>query len=497
MIHHISLIVPLQLVSNAIGLLVRHFEQKKVLADAGRRSQLLVRPRMVNMFRTFDNVLRQLKRLAARRRLFDEELYSATYLMGKCRENHPNSRALDGIIFTWHLLTTPALFSGELTDRIYDEWADADMGIASATGRSHAGSRQTGRSGRTLRKTASVDHTVGMYLTLIGRVKVEIGSPDVEFTKLEGEPPVLPKLGERLQIEGAMYTVTRAETVCGTSSPKHVISISPPFALCRDKGWACHLNLAPGGSGGVWVMKEVRTPGANKDMQTLLLNLGAHDVALQLLRLPIDKRAVLPRELPVRAVLRMAYRLLQAMALEFSLTQTELAAHLDVFVSHTEANLVSLDISPTDCIDTVCKDNRAACMKVSAETVRHFSALAAQHQAPRYLRFLRGIMNPMGKAISRNQDMVVSALTENSNALLLFLGPEGMLERQQLIDANSLATQPRGKLAYHTELISLLATAVEGKNPAVSTQGLKRWTSPHALLFALHACHGVCESAML
>ena len=81
---------------------------------------------------------------------------------------------------------------------------------------------------------------------------------------------------------------------------------------------------------------------------------------------------------------------------------------LSLFIVHTEATLVSYDISPTGCIDTICKDNRAACMKVSAETVRHFARLAAEAHAPRYLRFLRSITLPMGKAIPRNQFVAVS-----------------------------------------------------------------------------------------
>ena len=76
-----------------------------MLADAARHSQLLVRPKMVSMFHTFDNILRQLSRLAARRRLFNEELYTATFLMS------------------------------ELTTKLHDEWEDA----ASGGGKSHAG----------------------------------------------------------------------------------------------------------------------------------------------------------------------------------------------------------------------------------------------------------------------------------------------------------------------------------------------------------------------
>ena len=44
--------------------------------------QLLVKPAMVGMYTAFDEVLRKLRKLASRRRLFDDELYQATRLMG-------------------------------------------------------------------------------------------------------------------------------------------------------------------------------------------------------------------------------------------------------------------------------------------------------------------------------------------------------------------------------------------------------------------------------
>ena len=45
------------LVSQALGLLVRHFEQRRVLRDTGLQVQLLVKPAMVGMYTAFDEVL--------------------------------------------------------------------------------------------------------------------------------------------------------------------------------------------------------------------------------------------------------------------------------------------------------------------------------------------------------------------------------------------------------------------------------------------------------
>lgn len=422
-----------ELASQAFGLLVRQFEQRKVLADAGRRVQLLVRPKMVQMYRTFDDLLRQLNRLAARRRLFDAELYRATRLMG------------------------------ELTMHCYEEAAEEGAGGKSAAGGSRAGSRagrsaagRSGQSGSRAAGKSAVDHTAGIYLALVGRARVAIGRSTVEFTTLEGSPPRMVRPGESLQIEGAMYHVKWASSDSG-----YAAELDRP--LKRSDGQPLHPNLQPGGSGEVWVMLESKTPGPNPDMQMLLCNLGAHKAALQLLKLPFTHGEVLAADLQVRAVLRAAYRLLKAMCSGFSLMQSELAAHLDLFVSHTEADLVSHDISPTGCINAVCQYNRNACMKMSAETINHFARLAGEDLAPRYLRFLRMITAPQGKAIKRNQDLVVTALAQCEEALLLYSGPADA-ERAQLILDNDHLTNPRGKLVYHMELIGLLASIVAGKN---------------------------------
>ena len=80
----------------------------------------------------------------------------------------------------------------------------------------------------------------------------------------------------------------------------------------------------------------------------LLMNLKAHTPALTLLaNLPFEKSEIKADELEIRAVLRAAYRLLKAMCTDFPLMQTELVASIPLFVDHTEANLVSYDITPT------------------------------------------------------------------------------------------------------------------------------------------------------
>lgn len=63
------------LVSEALALLVRHFEQRTLLHTAGKRVQLLVKSNMIQQYSTFDELMRQLGLLASRRNLYYEELY--------------------------------------------------------------------------------------------------------------------------------------------------------------------------------------------------------------------------------------------------------------------------------------------------------------------------------------------------------------------------------------------------------------------------------------
>ena len=66
-------------------------------------------------------------------------------------------------------------------------------------------------------------------------------------------------------------------------------------------------------TGEVWVMLENKSPGQNIDVQLLLMNMGAHKLALQLLNLPFTTHTICQDELDVRAVLRAAYRMIKAM----------------------------------------------------------------------------------------------------------------------------------------------------------------------------------------
>ena len=108
--------------------------------------QLCVKKTMIEMYSAFEEKLRRLNRLTRRRKLFGEELYQAALLMG------------------------------QLTMHCYEEGTVAGMGGKSAAGRS-ATSKRSGKTSRT-----KTDHTAGVYLQLVGRVKVTPGSRKAMLT---------------------------------------------------------------------------------------------------------------------------------------------------------------------------------------------------------------------------------------------------------------------------------------------------------------------------
>ena len=404
------------LASQAIGLLVRQFEQRTTLVQAGRKMQLLVKPKMVESHALLEGMMRKLNRLAARRRLYDHEIYEAAWLMS------------------------------DLTIRCFDE-EDLDREGGSIAGHSRiAPSRApSGSSRRGPATQMDVDHTKHLCLSLVGRATVKKGATVVTLTEIG----IGPLLGASAASAG--LSPNCSVWICGD---KYKV------AKADDRTTDFILDAPYKGESAdiVWVQVERRIGGPDHDIQLLLSKLGTVAAVMQLLQLPFDAATVRADERKKRALLCGAYRLLKAMCNEFPVTQKELARHLPFFQSHTEAQLVEADISPTGCIIAICDGNREACTKVSPDMVLAFAKLAGKGHSPRFLRFLRKIVAPSGDTvITRNQNLVVSSLMDCREALLLHNDEAGRAERERLIRARDMELHPRGKLVYHVELVSLLA----------------------------------------
>ena len=516
-----------ELTTAAMGLLVRHFEQRSVLIKVARETRLLVKQEMIENQMKFDDLLRKLGAFAKRRRLFDDEPYQAVRLMSilamHCYEesiesgagrasNHSGSRASTrsremGSSVAGRSFAANSRHAGSINDQ------------RSVDGQSHVGG-QSQATHSTL--TESQQST---YVHLVGKGVVVKGESALTVSKLEHGERML-RRGDRIEIENVIYKVravdvaTKLVTVDrkidilsfgmyrqgtapvsaenssnGGPTPEASFTNGSSFgaASAKPAGGASALETAlkqavkehdqeqaattnsplrPGSPDDgytkekiVWIYLESSASHQNADVQSLLYQMGAHDIAMKFLSLPFVTETILGEDLHIRAVASACYRLLRSMTVHFPLMQKALVPHLPSFLAHTEARLVASDITPTECITSVYKDNRIVCTQVGEDTVRHFVRLAAHEQAPRYLRFLGMITLPSGQPARRCQTLVLQCLLEKEEVLQLYNGEDGMEKRSQLIANNDHVDNPRGELAYHIELITLFARCIEGSPP--------------------------------
>ena len=416
------------LVSAALGLLVRQYEQRKVLERQARRVQILVVDLMIRMYARFDDLLSQLSRLSERRRLFGNEIYQAVYLMSM------------------------------MTMHCYEEGEDDGDDEKKSVGRGSKARSSTKTSKSGLRS----DHTAGLYLMLVGRAEAKMGSQTLRVTHAEDQVHSILK-GSSLHILNGHYKVASYEG--DQITLETAISVANPTAFAPKE-------MQDGGTSEVFIFLECRAESVepNPDLQLLLYNMGAHDIVLRFLNLPVAVLPV-PDDFGKRQVLIAAYRMLKALCSGFKVTQLALVPHIDKITSQIELQLISHDITPTGCLISILKDNPSACMQISDDLIRRFIRMAAESHAPRFIRFLRNITGPEEQPILRTQFFVIQGISENIDAQVFFDGEEGIKERDELIAKNDHINNPRGKLAYHIELIGLVARCTEGIAPGPEMVG--------------------------
>jgi len=285
-------------------------------------------------------------------------------------------------------------------------------------------------------------------------------------------PPLAP--GKRLQILGTVYDV---DDISGDE-----ITLQAPLDASPTTASEALHQMQPDT---VWLFLECRAEEPNPDMQLLLYNMDAHLAVQRLIRQPVSL-APTPAELPHREVLLGCCRLLKALCSGFKVTQVALLPEVAHLVSMTDLRLVAHDISPTDTLIAILKDNPQGCLQVGDDLIRKFMALAAETKAPRFLRFLRNITGPERQPLIRTQTLVMQALADHPAAQLLFNSAAGKAERRAMIRSNDLIIRPRGKLAYHVELISLVARCTEGIAP-----------SPEAIARSLFSLGDLLEHLLL
>eukprot|EP00966_Prymnesium_polylepis_P265461 6132500-Prymnesium_polylepis.2 len=139
-------------------------------------------------------------------------------------------------------------------------------------------------------------------------------------------------------------------------------------------------------------------------------------------------------------------------------------------------------MSPVRVVTSIFHDNQQNAATVSEEFIRSFVELMVEKKdtnapPPRYLMFLREITMPEGRHNMRNQTLVLMALIEKEETLLLMNTPAEMTERDALIQAALEHNEPLDgpvvestrRLRYHAELIHLLGNCTYGPNTVTET----------------------------
>jgi len=405
-----------ELKSSAFELLVSEFEQRKALRDAAAVAQVLAKDRLAQLYFTCLPLLYQLSGLVQSRRLYGTEVYDAARIIG------------------------------EFTKHIYESKTVVDESAPSRV----AGGRKKGA------PRASVvfgnAETVGgsrCYLYLLGIVEIKCGSDLVQF----GIDDSLPFTGQQADILGHTYTVK------SVNIQDHSITLTEPI-LSEYEQHMLPPSLVDGGSGKVWFFVLRTHSGPNADLQMLLHNLGVDVMVLRLLELPFTHDRINAEEVELRQLLNCCYRTLNAMCTDFSLVQMALLPHVELFMSHAQANLVSVDITPTDCINSIFKDNQIATSQVTEDRLRKVIKIAGSERAPRYVIFLDIILGRASEPSARNQVLVMQLLRQHQHAQSLY--DDNVEERDELIERQDHIVNPRGELAYHIEFIGLLASCSRG-----------------------------------
>ena len=445
-----------ELVTAAMGLLVRHFDQRSVLLRAARETRLLVNPAMIDTLKKFDDALRKLRLLGYRRRLFGTEPYEAVRLVS---------------IIVMHCYEESADANAGKTSQNAPSSSSHHRSVRSAMGRSST----TG--GTRALKTPLLDHAPAthqlesnrrsVYLVLVGKAHVSQSADWFTLSHLEPEERML-RRGDQVDICGFLYSVRHVDSSSKKVTVDREIKIKSYGS--QETGVRDAPSKEASNAGGVlgkdvWIFVQNTASQTNSDAQSLLYQMGAHEIVLKLLQLPFQESRVFAEDVETRAVACACYRLLRAMTARFPSMQKALVRHMAVFLRHTEVHLVATDITPTDCISAIYKDNRVVCTQVGEDMIRHFVRLAANEHAPRFLRFLGMIAIPSGRPVRRCQSLVLQYILEKEEALWLYDGDGGHEKREKLIAADDLEMNPRGRLAYHVELITLFAQCVEGSPP--------------------------------
>ena len=244
-------------------------------------------------------------------------------------------------------------------------------------------------------------------------------------------------------------------------------------AMCRVDASAA-LQIA-----GVDVVMTAKTA---EKFALMLVNLGAHKMVFDILRIPLKRvPAVIsgepdePEEPEMRDVFQTAYNFLRDYA-------SHQCAKGLVFkeVGLYQAHMGIRELNVADAIASCLHRSPELASTVPDSLVQAFFNLIVHYGLkPRWLRLLRAMAvveepseggeapgGPSERPLRRNQDLIMRCIVEfEAETALLWKNTEGRIERRRLLAARD-HTREIGSLAmYHISYVDLLAGCCRGKNP--------------------------------
>ncbi|XP_076468931.1 inositol 1,4,5-trisphosphate-gated calcium channel ITPR1-like isoform X4 [Babylonia areolata] len=197
---------------------------------------------------------------------------------------------------------------------------------------------------------------------------------------------------------------------------------------------------------------DVKKP--RKHEQRLLKNMGAHQVVLDLLKIPYDTNT----DTRMSEIMKLAHEFLQAFCLGYQPNQNILYGSLDLFLSPGSLEAQTMR--------AIFQDNVSLCNDVTERVVQHFVHCIESHgRHVHYVKFLQTIVKAEGTYIRRVQDLVMAELVSAGEEVLLFYSDRGTYSTlSDLMRSERHRTDDRSPLQYHINLVQLLALCTEGKN---------------------------------
>ncbi|XP_062860264.1 inositol 1,4,5-trisphosphate receptor type 2 [Trichomycterus rosablanca] len=190
-----------------------------------------------------------------------------------------------------------------------------------------------------------------------------------------------------------------------------------------------------------------------QQQQRLLKNMGAHTVVLDLLQIPYEAG-----DKKMNEIMALAHTFLQHFCNDNLQNQILLHKHLNLFLTPGLLEAKTMRF--------IFQNNYHLCNEISDRVVHHFVHCIETHgRCVPYLRFLQTIVKADGKYVKKCQDKVMTELVNGGEEVLVFYNDRASFPTLlQLMTSEEERTDENGALAYHNNLVELLAACTEGKN---------------------------------